>query len=335
MLPKGHRQNNSEPVLDCTIWIVRYSSTLILGSTVSVDSFFMTSGMLVSLEFFEYVTKTGSFNIYLFYLHRYLRITLPLSTVVLFYVSLPQFLGSGPVLYDVYANHQKHCQDYWWSTLLHIQAYINPDKLCIYPIWYLSNEIPFFFLSPVILYPLWKMPSLGYSIVLVLFSFSMVSSFYFAWINKYNGEIAAPYIIGLLFGYVVFHTRNRTYNISVKSNLLLWAISAMLMTTAMFGCHVFYVPEHAYNRLESTTYLTLSRSAWTLGLAWIMWACMNGYGGMLNDFLSAHIFKALSRITYGIFLLHSIIQLYKCGTAKEPMTFSNVNAVSFLYCVKC
>lgn len=110
-------------------WILDYSSTLILGSTVSVDSFFMASGMLVSLGFFEYVTKAGNFNIFLFYIHRYLRITLPLSLVVLFYVTLPQFLGSGPLLYDVYKNHQKFCQDYWWSTLLHLQAYVNPDKL--------------------------------------------------------------------------------------------------------------------------------------------------------------------------------------------------------------
>lgn len=109
--------------------MLQYSSTLILGSTVSVDSFFMTSGMLVSLGFFEYVTKAKKFNVLLFYTHRYLRITLPLSLVVLFYVTLPQFLGTGPFLYDVYLKHQKYCQDYWWSTLLHLQAYVNPDKL--------------------------------------------------------------------------------------------------------------------------------------------------------------------------------------------------------------
>lgn len=91
--------------------------------------FFMTSGMLVSLGFFEYVTKTGTFNIFLFYLHRYLRITLPLALVVLFYTTLAHFLGTGPILYNVYKEHQKYCQDYWWSTLLHIQAYVNPDKL--------------------------------------------------------------------------------------------------------------------------------------------------------------------------------------------------------------
>lgn len=107
----------------------QYSSTLILGSTVSVDSFFVTSGMLVAKGFFEYVTNEGRFNLLLFYVHRYLRITLPLSLVVLFYATLPQFLGSGPMLYNVYKNHQKYCQDYWWSTLLHLQAYFNPDKL--------------------------------------------------------------------------------------------------------------------------------------------------------------------------------------------------------------
>lgn len=89
----------------------------------------MTSGMLVSMGFFEHVAKTGRFNLVLFYLHRYIRITLPLAIVILFYVSMVQFLGTGPLQEYVYVNHQKPCQDYWWSALLHIQAYINPTPL--------------------------------------------------------------------------------------------------------------------------------------------------------------------------------------------------------------
>ncbi|XP_074031574.1 nose resistant to fluoxetine protein 6 [Leptinotarsa decemlineata] len=331
-------------------WIIRYSSTLILGSTVSVDSFFMTSGMLVSLGFFEYVSKTGSFNLALFYLHRYLRITLPLALIVLFYATLPQFLGSGPVLHNVYVDHQKFCQDYWWSTLLHLQSYVNPDKLCIYPVWYLSCEVPFYFLSPVILYPLWKYPRLGYVIIVLLFISSMASSFYYAWINEYAGEMlpvtnqlfktkyfskyyiaphirAAPYIIGLTFGYVIFKTKEKEIAFGRAMNVVLWIISSVLMITAMLGCHFFYLESHDYNKLESSAYLTFSRTAWTVGLVWIMWSCMHGQGGVMNDFLSAHIFKVLSRITYGIFLIHSIVQLYKCGSAKVPMSFSDVNAI--------
>lgn len=52
--------------------------------------------------------------------------------------------------------------------------------------------------------------------------------------------------------------------------------------------------------------------------------------GIINDFLSAHIFKVLGRITYGIYLLHSIVQLYKNAAGKAPLTFSNMNVVSLV-----
>ncbi|KAG5898775.1 hypothetical protein JTB14_010985 [Gonioctena quinquepunctata] len=138
---------------------------------------------------------------------------------------------------------------------------------------------------------------------------------------------AAPYIIGLTFGYVIFRTKGETIKISKTTNVVLWMISSLLMATAMFGCHIFYLEAHDYNRLEASAYLTFSRSAWTVGLVWIMWSCMNGHGGIINDFLSAHIFKVLGRITYAIFLIHSIVQLYKCGSAKLPMSFSDINSL--------
>ncbi|CAH1155908.1 unnamed protein product [Phaedon cochleariae] len=165
-----------------------------------------------------------------------------------------------------------------------------------------------------------------------LFKTKYFSEYYIAPQNR-----AAPYIIGLAFGYVLFHTRDKQIKIGKMTNIMLWAISSALLSTAMFGCHIFYMSTHDYDRFESSSYLTFSRSAWTIGLVWIIWSCMNGYGGIVNDFLSAHVFKILGRITYGIFLIHSILQLYKCGSAKLSMAFSNVNVIfdafADLFCV--
>ncbi|KAJ8920095.1 hypothetical protein NQ315_011750, partial [Exocentrus adspersus] len=331
-------------------WIVQFSSTLVLGSTITVDSFFMTSGMLVSIGFFEHVTKTGSFNPALFYLHRYLRITAPLAVVILFYVSTVQFLGSGPLQEYVYTNHQKPCQDYWWAALLHVQAYVNPTALCIYQNWYLSTDMAFYFFSPVVLYPLWRWPRFGYANIALLFVSATASSFYFAWVRGYNGEIlpvtnqlfqtryfseyyiqphtrAATYIIGLGFGYFVFHTKDRKIVVSKWWNMALWIGSLVVMATTVFSSGIFYLESHEYDKLATSCFLAFSRTAWTIGVVWIMWSCMHGYGGIVNDFLSAHVFRVLGRITYAIFLLHSIVQLYKNAAGKAPLTFSNMNVI--------
>lgn len=110
-------------------WVLKYSSTVIIGGTVCVDSFLFVSGMLVSYGFFENVTKYNRFNVLRFYGRRYMRITLPLAVAVVLYSNFIQFFGEGPLWRETYEAMQKPCQKYWWSTLLHVQNYVNPQVL--------------------------------------------------------------------------------------------------------------------------------------------------------------------------------------------------------------
>ncbi|KAJ8965283.1 hypothetical protein NQ314_004246 [Rhamnusium bicolor] len=90
---------------------------------------------------------------------------------------------------------------------------------------------------------------------------------------------AATYIIGLGFGYIVFQTNGMKIKINKWLNIGLWLISLSVMATTVLSSHIFYLESHDYNQLEASVYLTFSRSAWTLGVVWIMWSCMHGYGG--------------------------------------------------------
>jgi len=46
----------------------------ILNSTVSVDTFFLLSGLLVTYNLLKALNKSkGKFNLLMFYVHRYLR----------------------------------------------------------------------------------------------------------------------------------------------------------------------------------------------------------------------------------------------------------------------
>lgn len=103
-------------------------SALILGGTVSVDTFFMMSGLLLAYLYFSAMNKGVKFNLILFYLRRYVRVSAPLVIVVLFYSHLLEFLGAGPVWTRTMHGLRDPCQEYWWSTMLHIQNYINPTK---------------------------------------------------------------------------------------------------------------------------------------------------------------------------------------------------------------
>lgn len=75
-----------------------------------------------------YYFRKGRINIPLLYFHRYLRLTPLLVITMLFCMSLMKFLGNGPVWPQI-TSELNFCDEYWWSTLLNVQNYVNPSKI--------------------------------------------------------------------------------------------------------------------------------------------------------------------------------------------------------------
>ena len=58
---------------------------------------------------------------------------------------------------------------------------------------------------------------------------------------------------------------------------------------------------------EYGAYFSITRITFSLSIAWIIFACHYGYGGIINRFLSAPAFIPLTRISYVSYLIHPII----------------------------
>lgn len=168
----------------------------LLSATVSVDTFFTISGALVTWSVLKELKKRYSskknpqnnhtkqsifrkkLNIPLMYIHRYLRLTPAFAALILFSVSLIRYIGSGPIWPEV-TNYVlvRNCEKYWWSALLYVQNYVNPNEMCLGHSWYLSVDMQLFILSPIILYPLWKWGKKFIWVVSVLAFLSLACSF--------------------------------------------------------------------------------------------------------------------------------------------------------------
>ncbi|XP_030763573.1 nose resistant to fluoxetine protein 6-like [Sitophilus oryzae] len=329
-------------------WILYYRSTAITGGTLCVDTFFVVSAILVSIGYSKQASK-GPINWFMFYFYRYMRITPPLAIVVLWYSTLMQYFGSGPLWNDMLEVIQKPCQEYWLATIMHVQNYVHPYPLCLTQAWYLTCDMQYYYFSPIVLIPLTGDSVYGYINYIAVYLVSMGVTFYFAYINKYNGGVpvtnqlfstkyfqhfyiaphvrSSTYIIGLGFGHFLYKTRGRTFKISNGVAFIGWIICILTMLTSLMGCLIFFQEDHDYNRMESTIFLTLSRSSWTMGIVWMIWACVNGYGGPINYVLSLHIFKVLGRISYGMYLLHMGVQYMMSGAAKMPGYFSDFASI--------
>lgn len=50
-----------------------------------------------------------------------------LAFVILFQVSIYNRIGDGP-MWTVVLRHVQNCRTVWWSTLLHLQNFLNPEE---------------------------------------------------------------------------------------------------------------------------------------------------------------------------------------------------------------
>ena len=66
---------------------------------------------------------------------------------------------------------------------------------------------------------------------------------------------------------------------SQKYVTLGWIVSIASLAAIVFGGAIFYHKDHVYNPWEAGVYAGVHRSAWSLCVAWIAFACIKGYGG--------------------------------------------------------
>ncbi|KAJ8956800.1 hypothetical protein NQ318_014214, partial [Aromia moschata] len=311
-------------------------SMLIVSGTLSVDTFFVVGGVLVAYTFMKSRLNGIKFNLFHFYLHRYLRLTPPLAATVLVSATLLEYMGSGPNWGDVKPGLQENCQTYWWSTLLYVQNYVNVNYTCLGQAWYLNVDVQLYIISPLFLFLLIKYPKVGLGLLVSCALATMATSFAIAYdlelsailtstsvkgsqhdyLTKYYVQPytrAAPWIFGVIFGIYIGETKILV--------VFTWAVTVAVLLTCIFAGHsTLRGPE--YDRLGNSFYIALTRPAWAVAVACVIFACATGYGGPVNWMLSWPVYQVLNRFSYCIYLLHLTIMYMMSSAAKWGMYFS-------------
>ncbi|GFG32287.1 hypothetical protein Cfor_02684, partial [Coptotermes formosanus] len=326
------------------------SMMIIYNASLATDTFLLLSGTLLADSFMRGWDKKTSFNIATFYIHRYLRLTPPYAFLIFFYATLLSHLGCGPLWQQWVGRNRDYCLANWWSNLLYINNYMNVPEMCLDQTWYLAVDMQLFWFSPLVLYPLAKSPRLGKGLLAFVFFISLVIPFAITYAEKltalmiYTKEISAinavyehiytrtyaragPYFIGIALGYLLHTLKNKHISISMVWVALGWLVSLCSCAAVVFGGVVFYSDNHEYNAFESSMYAGLHRSAWALSVAWIVFACVTGYGGLVDLFLSWKLFVPLSRLTYCTYLCQYVVLLINIGSTRVPAYLSGYTVV--------
>ena len=66
--------------------------------------------------------------------------------------------------------------------------------------------------------------------------------------------------------------------------------------------------QRSWTTFQSVMYNCFSKTLWSLSLGWIIFSCHKGYGGLINNFLSWKVWMPISKLTYGAYLIHPVLQ---------------------------
>ena len=327
--------------------IKRFSFQVIMNGFFSVDSFFFLSGALVAyLTLREMEKRRGRFPFLTYYLHRYLRLTMVYAFLLFFWWALTQHLVDGNTWKDV---TDKNCEKYWWTNLLYINNLYpwKMEKECMGWSWYLANDMQFFVVAPLILIPLYYFFPVGLAVSLGMLGVSFIATGSIAGVHKYSANTflqtpnatagaqqssdiyikpycrISPYLVGLVLGYVLYKKIRFNFHWLVNWMMYVgvWVLAAGCCVSTLYGLYDSW-HGHQLSLAENVTYFMFSRFVWAVGLALMVFACHNGYGWVINSFLSMKFWIPLSRLTYTAYLIHPIILTVIFSSLRDPFTYT-------------
>lgn len=329
-------------------WLKGPWFSAVANATPSVDTFYLLSGLLVAYVFFNTHQKTKKFNLPMFYIHRYLRLTPALMIMVAISATWYIHLGDGPLWHQA-DDLQKLCQDYWWRNLLYIQNFFTFGDTCVGQTWYLASDMQMYVFAPVVLLPLIWRPKLGMAwLGFLTVAFVALRTViwdvkdllptilvlrYAATGDEFIQQYGYPWnripvwLVGIALGYLLHRIRGRQVVLRPWVWIPGWLAAFATGILVIYGIYPYQMPWEPISKAVAVTYGGLHRTAWGLAVAWVIFACVTGYGGFINTFLSYPGFIPLSRLTYAGYLVHINVLYFTDVTMKGTMYVDEIRLV--------
>ncbi|KAG7159223.1 Nose resistant to fluoxetine protein 6-like 2 [Homarus americanus] len=298
----------------------------ISNAFVSVDTFFFMSGLLVTYSTMREMKRTGKFNIILFYVHRILRLSPPIALVGGMYATVVSYFVSGP--YSLSYNLRDECQKNWWADTFFVNNFIKRYMILLLPAIRVSGKVLLYLaglvsiLVPAIIIYIYDLPPTGLQVARNVFK-------YYDLVYGKPWCRAGPWVVGIWMGYVLFSQGQAKVKLSKTVVVCGWTAAVVTGVLVVFGMWSYNTlpPKAGYDLVTQVAYGGLFRSAWAAALGWIVYASHNGYGGLVNDFLSHPSWQPLSRLTFATYLVALPLQVVFTSNSRIPFYFTHLNKV--------
>lgn len=279
-----------------------------LTQDFSVDSFLFIGATLLSYLLLKDLDKTkgwinlkGPLRIVLFYVNRYLRISIPYGLAILVFAGfLPLVIREpmGPASYVQSIGDE--CSKYWYRHLLYYNTFTYEDEFgnqrsdgCKGVTWYLAFDMQWFLVSPLVVYPMWlakngkkhTIAAVTYWILLFLVFLAPMIAYieYPEEVYRYHAKRGLPrfpsfspwgqrshcYLLGLMMGFILHSTKNKTIKIPKALNIFLWVFFFYLACLLTYGSYTIEdYPSIQVNFVSNIIFHTVTNSSTRCTLCW-------------------------------------------------------------------
>lgn len=324
------------------------------NGTVTVDTFFFISGLLVVyVTLKQLASNGGTKRWFVFYLHRYWRMTPLMMAVIAFCAVLLPYCGDGPRWKESIATYDLTCKANWWVNAMYLQNFIHRTDMCLNHTWYSAVDFQFYFISPAIIIALYRKPKLGLLLIAMLLlgttSFTAAYTAIYDYpaapymsditpldkMNDFMGYVyvkpycrIGPFLVGMATGYVLDRTQGSSI-IRKRYVWLGWTTCAFMMLGVLYAMWPANTGESKPSIAWAAVYGGFARSIWALGLAWIIFASVAGYGGVVSKILSWKALVPLSRLTFCAYIIHPVLMVIFYGSREESFDYSSYLLIYF------
>ncbi|XP_067135111.1 nose resistant to fluoxetine protein 6-like [Centruroides vittatus] len=330
-------QFNNFPNMSSNVFLEVISQALSM-----IEIYFFLSGFLTF--YLRRVDKKRPALYYLMFLiQRYIRLTIPLLCLFVFFMLLP-LSGEGPH-WDLVYKEAENVEKYWWRYILQIQNFYNINLTFSSHTWFLNVLMQLTVITVPLLYIRDRWPRIGTVLLCILTMAGIISHTSQLLITKcifilglsinlenfgklleniyskpYFSHLSS-YCLGLLIGHVLAEKKQLKFRKTIVVSF--WIATICLMGLAFFGLHNYRV-DPSPNESIILAHQILSPFAWTAIIAWICVACISEYGGILSKFLSSDFFLIMDRLTLWIYILHPLSILYIYGQRRNHQVFREI-----------
>ncbi|KAH9360288.1 hypothetical protein HPB48_005740 [Haemaphysalis longicornis] len=309
----------------------------------------LINGFLIVYNHRKVSAKSNLFNVYVKgIIQRYWRL-FPLALLVMLIVFLEPQFGSGPIWKEKIGIETRNCELRWWSLLGGFSNFFAVGDMCIVHFWYISADLQIYGLITALSLLSARKPRLAVGLMATLLVVSMAAVGLQTYLSEYpptmfifsrDTEFAltmnrwvyllphthlGPYVLGALTAFV--YERYRETKISKLQQSILWAMALLFTSASLFGAAPWGLGDLPSTQV-TLAYATTHRVAWTLGLAWIVFACTTGRGGVINSVLSCNALVPLGRLSYSIYLVHAFFVFFKAWTIRQRIENQHFQIVS-------